>query len=175
MRSEKKELREALKLAIKTLILQEVRVLQHGQVHSPAFIIDEMARSIQEAKRQIMVLVRLLPPKERSVLIKRLIRQSVDEEIDQAIQIRKTRCFRCIHVRYFDEAGSTHVNLPFGKERAHVIGCEMIRPASGIQCKNFIESSMAVLTEDYLNEMAFLYEVKEMFDQFEEVWDYLTR
>ena len=36
MRSEKKELREALKLAIKTLIIQEVRVLQHGQVSFPS-------------------------------------------------------------------------------------------------------------------------------------------
>ncbi len=48
-----------------------------------------MARSIQEAKRQVMALVRLMPPKERDALIKRLIRQSVDEEIDQAIQVRK--------------------------------------------------------------------------------------
>jgi hypothetical protein len=33
---------------------------------------------------------------------------------------------------------------------------------------------MAFPTEDYLDEMAFLYEVKEMFDRFEEIWDYLT-
>ncbi len=35
MRSEKKELREALKLAIKSLIIQEVRVLQLEQVPFP--------------------------------------------------------------------------------------------------------------------------------------------
>jgi hypothetical protein len=173
MRSEKKELRQALKLAIKDLILQEVRLLQLEKSSPPAFILDEMARSIQEAKSQVMALVRLMPSKERDPLIKRLVRQSVDEEIDQAIRVRKTRCFRCLHVRYFDEVGSSHVNLPFGMERAHVIGCE-ITPA-GIQCKTFTESSTAVSTEDYLNEIAFLYEVKEMFDQFEEIWDYLTR
>jgi len=173
MASEKKEERKALRLAIKTLILQEVRAIQHEQVHSPAFIIDDMARSIQEAKRQIMVLVRLLPLKERNVLIKRLIRQSIDEEIDQAIHVRKTRCLRCIHVRYFDNAGSSHIRLPFGMERAHLIGCE-ITPA-GIQCQNFAESRTAVSIEDYLGEMSFLYEVREMFEQFEEIWDYLTQ
>jgi len=173
MRAEKKGLRQALKLAIKDLIIQEVRLLQLEQARPPAFILDEMARSIQEAKSQVMALVRFLPAKERNLLIKRLARQSVDEEIDQAIQVRKTRCFRCLHVRYFDEAGSSHVNLPFGMERAHVIGCE-VTPV-GIQCQNFIESSSAFSTEDYLSEMAFLYEVKEMFDQFEEIWDYLTR
>jgi hypothetical protein len=34
---------------------------------------------------------------------------------------------------------------------------------------------LAVSKEDYLNEMAFLYEVKEIFEQLEEIWDYLTR
>lgn len=173
MRSEKKELRQALKLAIKGLIIQEVRLSQLEKSRPPAFILDEMARSIQEAKSQVMALVRFMPPKERDALIKRLVRQSVDEEIDQAIQVRKTRCFRCLHVRYFDEAGSSHVNLPFGMGRAHVIGCEITR--AGIQCQNFIESSLAVSKEDYLNEMAFLYEVKEIFEQFEEIWDYLTK
>jgi hypothetical protein len=173
MRSEKKELRQALKLAIKGLIMQEVRLVQLEKSRPPAFILDEMSRSIQEAKNQVMTLVRFMPSKERNVLIKRLVRQSVDEEIDQTIHVRKTRCFRCLHVRYFDEAGSSHVNLPFGMERAHVIGCE-ITPA-GIQCKNFTESSMAFSAEDYLNEMALLYEVKEMFEEVDEIWDYLTK
>jgi hypothetical protein len=54
-----------------------------------------------------------------------------------------------------------------------MIGCEITPP--GIQCQNFIERSMAFSAEDHLNEMALLYEVKEMFDQFEEIWDYLTK
>jgi hypothetical protein len=45
----KKELRGLLILAIKTLILQEVRVLQLEQVYTPSFVMDEMVRSIQEA------------------------------------------------------------------------------------------------------------------------------
>jgi len=175
VRSEKKQLREALRLAIKGLILQEVRVLQLKQSYPPGFVIDEMARSLQEAKREVMALVRLIPPKERNALIKRLIRQSVDEEIDQAIRVRKTRCLRCLHMRFFDEAGSSYDRLPFGKERARVIRCEVISSPAGIECRNFIEGPVATSVEDYLSEMAFLYEVKEVFDQFEEVWDYLTR
>ena len=168
MQSEKKALREALRLAIKGLIIQEVRVLELEQVHSPAFIIDEMARSIQEAKRQIFDLVRFMPIKERNALIKRLIRKSVDEEIDRAIEVRKTRCFRCIHVRYFDESGSSHVNLPIRTRRAQVIGCEV---TSEVQCQRFTESPMATSIEDYLSEIAFFYEVKEMFYRFNEIWE----
>jgi hypothetical protein len=174
MASEKKELREVLKSAIKTLILQEVRVLQLEQAHTPSFVINEMTRSIQEAKKQVIALLRLMPHRERNALIKRVIRQSVNEEIDRAIETRKNRCLRCIHVRYFDEAGSAHENLPFGIVRARMIGCEVTPLSTKIQCLQFIESPMAILAEEYLSQMSFLYELKEMFDQFERIWeDYL--
>jgi hypothetical protein len=172
----KKELREALKLAIKALIIQEVRNIQLEQSSPPPFILDEMARSIEEAKRQVIGLVRLMRPREREVLIKRLIRQSVDEEIDQTIRVRRKRCFRCTHVRYFDATGASHISFPTGEERARVIGCEMISSPSGVQCRSFIESSLAMSMGDYLDEMSIFYEVKEMFDQFEKIWeDYLTK
>jgi hypothetical protein len=175
MTSKEKALREALRTAIKALIIQEVRVLQLEQARSPAFIIDEMARSIQEAKRQVIDLVRFMPTQERNALIKKLIRQSVDEEIDRSIQVRKNRCLRCIHVRYLDEVGSPHVNLPIGTGRARVIGCEVITSTSGVQCLHFTESPTATSIEDYLSEISFFYEVKEMFDQFNEIWDCLTK
>jgi hypothetical protein len=172
----RKELREALKLAIKGLIVQEVRVIQLHQSYPPRFILDEMAHSIEEAKRQVMALVRLMPPKEREALIKRLIHQSVDEEIDQSIRVRKKRCLRCIHVRYFDEAGLPHATLPVGEERAQVIGCEVISSPSGIECRNFDETPLAASIDDYLDEMSVLYEVKDMFDHIERIWeDYLTK
>lgn len=175
MPSEKKELRELLKLAIKTLIFQEARVLQLEHAYTPSFVMDEMVRSIQEAKRQVIPLVRWMAPKERNVLIKKVIRQSVDEEIDRAIVARKNRCFRCIHLRYFDEEGAPQVNLPIKKGPARVIGCEITSISSKIQCKGFMESPTATSLEDYLMDMAFFYEVKEMFDRFEEIWDeYLT-
>jgi len=176
MESKKKELREALKLVIKGLILQEARRTQLEQSSPAPFVLDEMIRSIEEAKRQVVALVRLTRPREREALIKRLIRQSVDEEIDQAIRVRQKRCFRCTHVRYFDESGAPHAAFPIGEERARVIGCEMISSPSGVECWSFIESSLAISIGDYLDEMSILYEVRQMFDQFEKIWeDYLTR
>jgi hypothetical protein len=172
----KKELKEALKLAIKGLIIQEFRVLQLEQAHCPGFIIDEMARSIEEAKRQIITLVGFMPLKERDALIKRLIRRSVDEEIDHAIQVRRTRCFRCVHVRYFDDTGTSYGVFPSIRDRARVMGCEVIRPASGMECRSFIENPLTISMGDYLDEMSIFYEVKEMFDQLEKIWeDYLTK
>jgi hypothetical protein len=176
MESRKKELREALKLAIKSLIIQEARVIQLEKSSSPPFVLDEMVRSIEEAKRRVSALVRLMRPKERETLIKRLIRQSVHEEIDQAIRVRQKRCFRCTHVRYFDEAGAPHAAFPIGGERARVIGCEMISSHSGDECRTFIESSLAISIGDYLDEVSLLYEVRQAFDQFEKIWeDYLTK
>jgi len=167
---DKKDLREALRLAIKTLIIQEVRVLQLERAYTPSFIIDEMARSIQEAKREIISLVRLMPSKERNVLIKRLIRQSIDEEIDQGVQVRKNKCFRCIHVRYFDEEGSSYVNLSIGIRQVQIMGCDEIRTASKGRCRRFVERARATSLEDYLSEMALFYELREMFKRFEEIW-----
>jgi hypothetical protein len=176
MESRKKELREALKLVIKGLIIQETRRAQLEQSSSPSFVLDEMLRSIEEAKREVIVLVRLMRPRERETLIKRLIRQSVDEEIDQAIKVRQKRCFRCTHVRYFDETGAPHVAFPLGEERARVIGCEMISSPSGVECRTFTESSLAISIGDYLDEVSVLYEVRQTFDQIERIWeDYLTK
>jgi hypothetical protein len=176
MKTRKKESREDLKSAIKGLIVQEVRVIQLEKSSAPLFVIDEMVRSIEEAKRRVTALVRLMRPKERETLIKRLIRQSVDEEIDQAIKVRQKRCFRCTHVRYFDETGAPHVAFPLGEERARVIGCEMISSPSGVECRTFTESSLAISIGDYLDEVSVLYEVRQTFDQIERIWeDYLTK
>jgi len=171
MPSKERAERETLRVAIKTLIIQEVRVLQLEQTQPPSFVIDEMARSIQEAKREVMGLLRLIPPKDRDTLIKRIIRQSVNEEIDRAIQARQNRCLRCLHVRYFDKSGSAHGYLRLGIERARRIGCKVTPLSAKIQCRQFIENPMAPSVEDYLSEMAFFYEVKEMFGQFERIWE----
>ena len=135
-----------------------------------------MVRSLQEAKRKIISLVRLIPSKEREALIKRLIRQSIDEEIDQGVQVRKNRCFRCIHIRYFDAEGTSHVNLPSGIRQAETFACDEVRMASEDRCRRFAETARATSLEDYLNEMTRLYELREMFERFEEVWkEYLIK
>lgn len=174
MPSKERAEKESLRVAVKTLILQEVRVLQLEQAHPPSFVIDEMVRSIQEAKNQVIALLRFMPTQKRNALIKRVIRHSMNEEIDQAIETRKNRCLRCTHIRYFDEAGSVHEKFPFGIGRIRMIGCEVTPPSTKMECVQFIESPMAILAKEYLNQMSLLYELKEMFDRFERIWeDYL--
>src|SRR4030043_1460268 len=109
-----KELKEVLRLGIKTLIIQEVRLLRLEHSFTPPIIIDEMFQSSRGTKREIAKLAKAIAQKERTVLLKRMIRQAMDEEIDRAIELRKTRCIRCLHGRFYDEEGTAHLNLPGG-------------------------------------------------------------
>src|SRR4030042_6031294 len=97
-----KELRETLKLGIQTLILYEVRLLRLERTFTPHIIIDEMSQSIQETKKEIAKLTKMMAQKERAVFLKKMIRRAVDEEIDRAIGLRKTKCIRCLHGRFYD-------------------------------------------------------------------------
>jgi hypothetical protein len=170
-----KELRQAIKLGIKTLIIQEVRLLRLERSFTPHIIIDEMSDSIRDTKREIVKLTRAMDNKERSALLKKMIQQALDEEIDQAIELRKTRCIRCIHGRFYDEAGTAHVNLPV-KTRAETIGCDKLQPSLRKSCRRFVETSQAVSLEGYLNEMTLLYEFRELISRIEEIWKgYLTK
>lgn len=172
----KKELKEVLRSAVKTLIIQEVRIVQLERGLTPSFIMDEVGHSVQEAKREIIDLVRLIPSKERNALIKKIIRKSMDEEIDRAIELRKTRCFRCLHMRFYDESGTPHPNLPVRSSVPQTIGCDRLRTSQRKRCRRFVETARAISLEDYLGEMAFLYELREMFDRLEEIWKgYFTR
>mgnify|MGYP006269140585 CR=1 FL=1 len=170
-----KALRETVRLGIKTLIIQEVRLLRLERTFTPHIVIDDMARSIQETKKTIIQLTRAIKDKERTVLLKRMIRQAVDEEIDRAIELRKTRCIRCLHSRFYDEAGTAHLNLPV-RTQAKTIGCDKLRPNLKRSCKRFVEISTADSLDHYLNEMILLYEFRELIDRIEEIWkDYLTK
>jgi hypothetical protein len=174
MPSEKKELREALRLGIKTLILQEVRLLRLERAFTPHIIIDEMSRSIEETKRTIVKLTQAMDDRVRGALLKRMIRQAVDEEIDRAIELRKARCIRCLHGRFYDETGTPYVNLPV-KTRAKTIGCDKLQPTLRKSCQRFVEMSMAASLDDYLNEITFLYEFRNVLNRIEEIWkDYHT-
>jgi hypothetical protein len=103
-----------------------------------------------------------------------MIRQAVDEEIDRAIELRKTRCIRCLHGRFYDETGTAYVNLPV-KTRAKTIGCDKLQPTLRKSCRRFVETSQAISFDDYLNEMTLLYEFRELINRIEEIWkDYFT-
>jgi hypothetical protein len=173
---------EALKSAIRVMVIQEVRLLRAEQACPSAFLICEMKRSIQETKDRVMALTWSMDSHERNLLIKRIIDQSVEEEIDEAIEARKNKCLRCIHIRYFDESGTAHPDLPYGVGReaacdvsALQIGCE--NPSiPGTSCEEFVEKSSAVSLEEYLCEISFFYDVKEMLDRLDRIWEeYLSR
>ncbi len=169
-----KELKEAIKVGIKTLILQEVRLLRLERSFTPHIIIDEMSQSIQYTKKEISKLVKPFGYKERAILLKRMIRQAVDEEIDQAIELRKTKCIRCLHGRFYNEVGTAHVTLPV-KTRAETIGCDKLQPSLRKSCRRFVEMSMAASLDNYLNEMTFLYEFRDVINRIEEIWkDYFN-
>jgi hypothetical protein len=109
--------------------------------------------------------------KEKMVLIKRRIRQAVDEEIDRAIRLRKNRCIRCVHGRFYDEGGTPFMNLPIGIIQVQTIGCDKLQPSLRKNCRRFVEMTRATSLEDYLGEMALLYELREMFERFKEIWE----
>jgi hypothetical protein len=169
----KRELGEILKPALKTLVLQEVRSSQMRSSIAPPLMAEEIAHSIRETKREIVKLVEAMAREKSVAFLKGMILEAVDEQIDRIVQLRKNRCFRCIHVRYFDKNGTAHAHLPTGPEWAEMIGCEMIRTPSRARCKGFAEHPFAASADDFLMEMSFFYEVKEMFTGFEEIWNYL--
>ncbi len=171
-----KELRKVLKYGIKSLVFQEVRLFRMNPVMTPEVIRNEIALSIEETKREILQLTRDLSSQERSALLRDLIHQTVDEEIERAIQFRRNRCLRCIHGRFYDQAGTSYPHLPLDEELPQAFGCDELRPSLQKSCERFEEAFTAHSLEDYLNELAFLYEYREMIEQMEEVWkDYLMK
>jgi hypothetical protein len=176
MLTEKKVLRQALRLGLKTLIFQEVRLLRLERSFTPHILIDEMSQSIQGTKQRILKLARELEHQERAALLKRMLRQAMDEEIDRAIQLRSNKCLRCVHGRFYDEDGNPHVTLPLGKHQMKAVGCDQLRPDLRRKCRRFVEAGMAASFEDHLNEITLLYEFRDVIDRMNEVWkEYFTR
>jgi hypothetical protein len=134
-----------------------------------------MSQSIKDTKRELVRLGKGIGQKERTLLLKRMIRQAVDEEIDRAIELRKTKCIRCLHGRFYDEVGTAHLKLPIGDHRAQTIGCDKLRPSLQKSCRRFVEISMGASLDNYFNEMTLLYEFRDAINRIEEIWeDYLT-
>ena len=176
MSIEEKELRQALRLGIKTLIFQEVRRLRLERSFTPHILIHEISQSIEDTKQRIIKLAKGMDRKERAPLLKRMLRQTMDEEIDRAIQLRSNRCLRCTHGRFYDEAGIPHVNLPVGTGQVQATGCDQLRPELRRKCRRFVETRMAASLEDYLNEITLLYEFRDVIDRMNEIWkEYFTR
>ena len=152
------------------MINQEMRLLRLEQIDSPPFVIKQVSYLIMESKREVIKLTRPMVHKERTVLIKRMIREAVNEEIERSIQMRKNQCPRCIHMRYYDEEGTHYSSLPIGIRQVQIIGCDEVRLASKDRCRRFVEQSMATSLEGYVNEMTLLYKFRGVINRIEEIW-----
>jgi hypothetical protein len=175
MATKKLEITDALKPAIKVLILQEVRRLQIDRSFTPPLMAEEISRSIQETKRKISGMAQLAGREERNTLIKEMLRQSLDEEIDHAIELRRNRCLRCVHTRYLDKQGVDHAELPWGDIQIRGIGCAIDGQTPGTHCTHYTVSARGVSLGSYLEQMTLLYQLRERFDEEEEIWGYLTK
>ncbi len=171
-----KELRGVLKLGARTLVIQETRLYRLKQASAPGILTDEISRSIEETKREIIRLTKIMGYRERASTLRKMIQQAVDEEIDRAIELRKNRCLRCIHGRFYDRSGTAFENLPAVSSLVKSIGCDQLRPNLRKTCRRFMETTIAHSLEDYLDEMNFLYEFREWVDRIEEIWqDYFLK
>ena len=171
MKSNKKEFREALKSTIENLVVQEVRIQELARTHTPPFILEEMAVSIKESKEEIVRLAEPLAQRERASLIKRMIREAVEEEIERTIQQRGIPCLRCAHLRYYDWELEHHETFPTGAIRARAIGCDRLQAVSRVRCERFIESAGALSVVDYVDDINLLYEMREMFKKMKKIWE----
>jgi len=171
-----KELRKVLRSGVKSLVLHEVRLLWMNQVSAPEIVRDDVSRSLEEMKREIVQLTRTMGYKEKILLLRRLIQQAVDEDIDRAIGLRKNRCLRCTHGRFYDHSEVPYSNLPLNENLAQTFGCDKLRPALRKTCRRFAETATARPLEEYLDGITLLYEFREWVDQIEEIWkDYFSK
>ncbi|MBM4308161.1 MAG: hypothetical protein FJ123_15630 [Deltaproteobacteria bacterium] len=171
-----KELRKVLRFGVKTLVLQEVRLLQMHQGSVPDIVRDGISQTLEETKREIIRLTRAMGYKERTSLLKRMIQQAVDQEIDRAIELRKHRCLRCTHRRFYDHSETPYSNLPLDENLAQAYGCDKLRPALRKTCRRFTETPTARPIEEYLDGISLLYEFREWVGQVEEIWkDYFNK
>ncbi|MCX8116950.1 MAG: hypothetical protein N3G78_03320 [Desulfobacterota bacterium] len=170
-----KELHRHLKREIGTLVCQEVRSLKLRQVCSPEILREGIAQSVEETKRSIVRLIRSLDPKERNAILRKAIEEAVEEEVERAIELRRKRCFRCIHGRFYDRSERAYRILPLEEDRAQSFGCDQPQPTLLTKCERFVEVSTTSL-EDYLDELCLLYEFREKIEQIEELWqDYFLK
>ncbi len=175
MRSQTEDLRFVLKVGVRALVRQEVRLLRLETGLAPPIVVDQISQSIDETKEEIAFLVRSLAQHEKESLLKEMIRETIDEEIDNSIALRKTGCVQCAHRRFFDEQGGAHVSLPLETE-PEAIGCEVVQPGLRDTCKRFVQVSTASSVQDYLTEITLLYQFREVLDEIKRIWeDYLIR
>lgn len=162
----RQEERIILERGIKALVLQELRLLRMDEGLMPEFLADAMRESLEEERRTINELLGAMDEMEKNRLLRRLFRQAVDEEVDQVVELRKAKCLRCTHRRFYDEAGVAHLHLPpggkgGGRVSRMVIGCDQVRPDLRRKCTRFVEARPLGSVDQLIDEIGLLYEVRE--------------
>lgn len=158
-----------LRKDVKRLVLQEIRLSRSKQTFSQDIIINEISRSIEDTKAGIVRLTRSISFKQREKLLRQMLMDAIDEEIDRAVKFRSFRCLRCIHVRFYDNAESSYEILPSKNDLIKTIGCDHDSCSSELKCERFVEISSSNL-ENYLNDIVLLYEFREWINQIDELW-----
>jgi len=171
MKSTKKELKDSLKPAIENLVCQETRLIHFKRMGAPAFVMEGTFDAIKELKRELVNLMQTVAQPERPGLIKQMIGEAVEEEIERTVQLRGNPCLRCTHLRYYDWEMNPHEEFPMGASPAKAIGCDEVQAVSLVRCERFIETAGAVSAEEYIDEMNLLYELREMFEKMKEIWE----
>jgi len=174
MGSTKQELKDSLKPAIENLVCQETRLIHFRRMGAPSFVMEGTVEAIRELKRELVGLTQAIARPERPDLIKKMIGEAVEEEIERTVRMRGNPCLRCSHLRYYDWEMNPHEEFPMGASPAKAIGCDELQGVSRVRCERFVETPGAVSPEEYIDEMNLLYDLREMFREMKEIWDYLT-
>jgi len=167
----KRELKVALKPTIENLVCQEIRLLHFERMDTPSLIVEGIAATVRELKKELVNLTQSIAQKERTSLIKRMIRETLEEEIERTVQHRGNPCLRCSHLRYYDWEMNPHEKFPVGIRQAKAIGCDQLQGVSRVRCERFIETSGAISVTNYVEEITILYELREMFRKMKEPWE----
>ncbi len=170
----KKKLKDSLKPAVENLVCQETRLIHFKRMGAPSFVMEGTVEAIKELKRELVSLMQPVGQRERSGLIKEMIGEAVEEEIERTVRQRGNPCLRCTHLRYYDWEMTPHEEFPMGANPAKAIGCDELQPLSRVRCERFVETVGAVSAEEYIEEMNLLYELREMFQEMKEIWEYMA-
>ncbi len=170
MATRNREEKTALQRGIKALVLQELRLLRMEEGILPAFLADAMRESIEETRRTLHELLSGMDEREKRRLLRKMVRQAVDEEIDQVVELRRAKCLRCSHRRFYDEAGVSHRRLPAGaritgRVSRIVIGCDQARPDLRKKCTRFLEVRSFGSADQVVDEIDLLYEIRKALDR----------
>jgi hypothetical protein len=138
---------------------------------TPSIVVEGITGTVKDLKREVVNLTQSITQKERASLIKKMIREAVEEEIERTVQHRGNPCLRCSHLRYYDWEMNPHEEFPIGTRQARAIGCDQLQAVSSVRCERFVETPGAISITDHVEAMTILYELRTTFKKMKEIWE----